>query len=198
MNYLYKKLADPKFYNLKAKIGKIFTLGQNLPKKYLLKQIKPKKGDQILDIGCGIGSHAIFPEKYIGVDLNEKYIEHAKKNHQGTFLVMDAAKLEFPHDNFDYVFSVSLFHHISDIQVEKAINEMKRVCKKGGKILVMDAVFPNKLNLFGYLLFKLDRGKHTRTFDELKRLLSKHNFKLLTKNIEGSFLYRVSTFSYQK
>lgn len=198
MHYLYKKLEDPKFYNLKGKIGKIHTLGRNPIKEYLLEQIKPKKREQVLDVGCGTGGHAIFSEKYIGIDTNEKYIEYAKKNHRGTFLVMDAANLEFPEDNFDYVFSVSLFHHISEAQVEKAINEMKRVCKRGGKILVMDAVFPSKLNLFGYLLFKLDRGKHTRTFDELKSLLLKHNFKLLTKNIGGSLLYRNSAFSYQK
>lgn len=198
MNYFYKKLADPKLYNLKAKIGKIHSLGKNSPNEYLLEQIKLKEGDRILDVGCGTGVHAIFSEKYTGIDVNKEYIEYTKKNHQGAFLVMDVANLEFPEDNFDYVFSISLFHHINDAQVEKAISEMKRVCKKGGRILVLDAVFPSRFNFLGYLLFKLDRGKHTRTFDKLEELLLRHNFKLLTKDIDCSFLYRISAFSYQK
>lgn len=194
MNF-YQALEKPNFYNL---IEKILSLGREPIKNYLLQEIKPKNGEKILDVGCGTGRYAVFSGNYVGIDINPGYIKYAQNKHEGTFQVMDATDLKFLADSFDYIFTVGVFHHISDTQVEGVIREMKKVCKQGGKIFVIDPVFPSKLNFLGYLLFKLDRGKYTRTFNRLHGLLTKHEFRLLEKKIKGVFPYRVPPFFYQK
>lgn len=194
MNF-YKKLEDPDIYNF---IQKILYLGREPIKKYLLEVIKPQKGEAILDVGCGTGRYAVFSEGYTGIDIDENRIEYGKKRHRGRFLVMDGTHLEFPDESFNYIFSIGVFHHINDVQINKVIGEMKRVCRKGGKVLVIDPVFPSRINFIGYAILKLDQGKHARTFDELNQLLLKHNFKLLTPHIKGGFPSRVPVFCYQK
>lgn len=103
-------MEKPKIYNFCVKIASFNNRGL---KNYLLKLIKVKSNDRILDVGCGTGKYAIFPCEYTGIDLNEAYIGYAKKNHQGIFLKMDGADLKFSDKTFDYVFNISTLHHIS-------------------------------------------------------------------------------------
>ncbi len=65
-------------------------------------------------------------------------IELAKKNHgaSATFLVMDAAKLDFPDKSFDAVFDFGIIHHIPNWK--DCLNEMKRVLKPGGELILED------------------------------------------------------------
>jgi len=195
MNF-YKFLENPKIYNF---IEKTLSLGNKSCLNCLGGLIKPKEDNLLLDVGCGTGKYAkLFSKNYYGVDINEDYINYAKGNYNGNFDTMDATDLRFSDNTFDFIFNVSLFHHLSDESIKTAINEMKRVCKNNGKILIIDAVFPSKKNFLGYLLFKLDRGKHTRKLKDLNNLLSRYNLKLIQDNIKGSFPYRFAVFMYQK
>lgn len=193
---LYNFLEKPKAYNL---INKILSLGNKSCEKCLLELVNSKHGDLLLDIGCGTGRYAeLLPGIYYGIDTNKDYINYAKRKYRGNFFVMDATNLKFPDNKFDFIFNVGIFHHMSDEKVKVVLNEMKRVCKKGGKIFVIDPVYPSKLNLIGYLIFKFDRGKHTRTADYLKGLLENRGFKLLKNNIKGSFPNKLCVFAYEK
>lgn len=192
---LYKFFENPKIYNL---ITTIFSFNNKRLKKYLPKLLNVKNNDYLLDVGCGTGKYAIFSCKYVGIDPNEDYINYAKKNYAGTFLKMDGVNLKFPDHTFDFVINISALHHVADNIVEKMIFEMKRVCKKNGLIFIVDAVYPKKINFLGYLLFKFDRGRHRRTFEELRGLLSKNSFKLIADNIGKTFPYRWSVFSHRK
>lgn len=190
--WLYKFLEKPTVYNLWVKISSFDHRGVA---GYLQKLIKVKPSDCILDVGCGTGKYAIFPCDYVGIDSNEDYINYAKKNHQGTFLKMNGADLKFPDKSFNYVFNISTLHHVSDDTVKKMIIGMKKACKKNGRIIVLDAVYPK--NPLGYMLFKLDRGRYRRTFEELKKLLFKFDFELVSSRIEKTFPYRWVVFSYE-
>lgn len=191
--WLHKFFENPRIYNL---ITNIFSFNNQRLKKYLPELIKIKSSDCILDVGCGTGKYAIFPCKYFGIDSNEDYINYAKKNHKGTFLKMDGRDLKFPDNTFDIVINISTMHHISNEIAEKMIREMKRVCKKNGYVYIVDAVYPK--NLLGYILFKLDRGHYRRKFKELKNLVLKDNFQVVTDNIGKTFPYQWSVFSYKK
>jgi SAM-dependent methyltransferase len=74
------------------------------------------RGAKILDFGCGKGDLYQFlkerdiPVEYTGVDINEKLIAMAQKNHPGVdFRVFDIDKDSFSED-FDYIFLCGVFN----------------------------------------------------------------------------------------
>ena len=149
-----------------------------------------------MDLGCGTGRYAdIFGDCYTGVDNNPSYIEAAGKNHLGSFLVADAAKLDFLKQRFDNVLSINTFHHLSDEQVSLAVGQMKKLAIK--QIIVVDPVYPSKFNFLGYFLFKIDRGKYRRSYSQHKGLLESLGFKAIRPRLKNSFPYRVCVFRHE-
>lgn len=193
--WLYKLLENPKIFDLSAKV---LSFNNKRIDKYLPELVKPQSASRILDVGCGTGRYAdAFHCEYFGVDPNEEYIKYAKSHHQGNFSIMDGEDLEFPDNTFDFVLNISVLHHLPDNLVVKMIAGMKRVCKKGGKIFVIEAVYPRKINLWGYLAFKFDRGRHQRTFEQLRDFLCKYGFEVITDDLGKAFTGRWAVFSYK-
>lgn len=199
MKLLEKFFNNPAVYNVIQHIL-AWTGGKTIFKK-LREYIDPKPGDKILDVGCGTGKYTkIFQNSdYIGIDINENYLDYARRRYSfGKFMNMDATKLDFPDNNFKFVFSVSTFHHLSDAQIEQAAEEMKRVCSDNGAVYIVDNVFPRKINFIGYLLFKLDRGSYQRNYEAMEKLLSPHGFEAVDPKLKRTFPYRYAIFEYQK
>ena len=103
-----------------------------------------KDGMRILDVGCGTGFFTRLmvegDEKVtaVGVDLEEPFIDYAKKiatvrQLPIDFITGDAFNLPFEADSFDIVTSHTFFTNIPD--PERAMAEMKRVVRPGGKIV---------------------------------------------------------------
>lgn len=97
----------------------------------------------ILDIGCGDGKITMLmaqevPEgRVIGIDSSSSMIEHAKQlenNYQNlAFFQQDASQLKFQ-EEFDWVFSFSCLHWISD---QKAVWQgIYNALKTGGHAIV--------------------------------------------------------------
>jgi ubiquinone/menaquinone biosynthesis C-methylase UbiE len=89
----------------------------------------PKRGEKLLDVGCGSGiSTSVWNCDCTGIDPSAKLIEVAQKNYPGKrFLVANAEEIPFPDDSFDIVVCVTAIHNFADVR--KGISEMKRVCK---------------------------------------------------------------------
>lgn len=73
-----------------------------------------------------------------GIDLTDFAVKHATKNLEfrglkGTVLKMDAQSLQFPDASFDFVCAWGCLMHMPD--TEKAIREINRVLKPGGRVL---------------------------------------------------------------
>ena len=191
---LYNRIFEnSRIYNLATTI---FSFNNKRIRRYLPGLIKVKPTDSLLDVGCGTGKYDIFSCKYTGIDPNRDYINYAKKHHKGTYIEMDGIDLKFPDNTFDFVTNISTLHHVPDNITEKMIVEMKRVCKKGGQVFIVDIVYPR--NFLGYLFFKLDRGNYQKTFEELENFLSKHDFKTVTSDVGKTMHYRWCAFSYKK
>ncbi len=101
-----------------------------------------EKGMRVLDVGCGTGNHSIklarMGLQVTGIDISEKMLEIARKKAGASlsvnFLYMDAAKLEFENDSFDGAISITAFEFLPE--PEKVLEEMFRVVKKGGSIVI--------------------------------------------------------------
>jgi ubiquinone/menaquinone biosynthesis C-methylase UbiE len=102
--------------------------------------------DELLDLACGPGSLTLDLAPHvgsaIGLDLTPAMLEQAraaqeKRGIEGVKWVQgDAADLPFPDDAFTLVTCSAAFHHFAD--PAKVLSEMARVCRAGGRIVVMD------------------------------------------------------------
>tara|TARA_Y100000034_G_C6907469_1_gene421595 strand:+ start:3351 stop:4154 length:804 start_codon:yes stop_codon:yes gene_type:complete len=116
----------------------------------VFKPIKFKNVKKFLDAGCGTGRHLInLPDhvKLYGLDGSGPMIEEAKKKVKNAkFFVSDVEKMPFPDNYFDVVISVRVLQHLTDH--DRAVKEMCRVLKKGGKMIVMNYNRYTLLNLY--------------------------------------------------
>jgi ubiquinone/menaquinone biosynthesis C-methylase UbiE len=102
------------------------------------------RGLKVLEIGCGLGTDgAQFAEAgadYTGVDLTDAAVELARKRFElfdlpGKFQTADAENLNFADRSFDLVYSHGVLHHTPE--TGKAIREIHRVLRPGGRAMVM-------------------------------------------------------------
>jgi len=102
-----------------------------------------KDGQKVLDIGCGngrlLGAFENKKIEYLGIDNNEKLIEHAKINYSNnnfqTGDILDLGKIS--ELNFDYVFSIAVIHHVpgKKLQID-ALKQLKNKINENGKIII--------------------------------------------------------------
>ncbi|MHA2038754.1 MAG: class I SAM-dependent methyltransferase [Promethearchaeota archaeon] len=112
----------------------------------IAEKLKHIHGGKILDVGTGDGNSILslisFLRSYdsaIGIDIDEKEMKKARfrvKERPITIKKMSGEKLEFPDNTFDLVNIAYSMHHIQNLT--KALNEMRRVLKKGGYFLIKE------------------------------------------------------------
>lgn len=105
---------------------------------------------KVLEIGVGTGKNIeYYPEdlEITAIDFSEKMLEKAKKkavlhNKKIDLLLMDAEQMDFANDTFDTVFTTCVFCSVPD--PVKGLLEIMRVCKPGGKIVMIEHVRSEK------------------------------------------------------
>ncbi|MBT3433290.1 MAG: class I SAM-dependent methyltransferase [Nitrospinaceae bacterium] len=99
---------------------------------------------RVLDIGCGNGyvlsKYARGGADVWGIDLTRKSVELSRRRFSlekldGHFLVGNAEELPYPDGHFDLVTSMGVLHHVPSF--EKAVSEIRRVLRPGGRFLMM-------------------------------------------------------------
>jgi ubiquinone/menaquinone biosynthesis C-methylase UbiE len=172
MNFLYRLLDLPPVYKLSQFLlapGANMVISRKI--HWLFMRLSPQ--DKILDVGCGPSSW-LFREnlKPVGVDLSAAYIKkYRQAGAEG--VVSSSEHLPFPDHMFGSVWSIGLLHHLSTSQAKKTVQEMVRVCRKNGTVIILDAVLPQQplVKPLAYLLRKLDRGRFVRSETEIIKLL---------------------------
>lgn len=130
-------------------------------------------GRRVLDVGCGPGTNAaLFREcRYVGIDLNPKYVEYAQQRFAGQFICSDAVDFDYePLGKFDLIFLNSLMHHLSDQGCRNLLTKLKSCLASEGTLAILDLVLDNTSPV-AYALAKADRGDFARPEDEWRDLL---------------------------
>lgn len=102
------------------------------------------KEKDVLEIGCGNGSHAQLLSQhagsYVGIDLTSYAVTSTTRrlrslNLDGSVRQMDAEQMDFPDRSFDFIWSWGVIHHSANTR--QIIEEMHRVLRPGGEARVM-------------------------------------------------------------
>jgi phosphatidylethanolamine/phosphatidyl-N-methylethanolamine N-methyltransferase len=182
------------FYNFL--FGRIFNPGRKLSVD-VVNQNAPYSA-KVIEVGVGTGlSLPLYRNdlQITGVDISEKMLEKAKKragDHQlrGLSLqVMDAANLKFPDESFDYIVAMYVVSVVPDIN--KFLDEVCRVCKKNGDIVIVNHfVSENKLLK---LFEKLISGAHAligfKSDFSIDQILQHPHLKMLNQKKTNLFGY---------
>jgi ubiquinone/menaquinone biosynthesis C-methylase UbiE len=99
----------------------------------------------VADIGAGSGfiTEGLLDkvEKIIAVDQSEKMLSYMRKKFSGCnnidYRIGESEKLPIADEETDYVFANMYLHHVENPQ--KSINELYRILKPGGKLIISDA-----------------------------------------------------------
>lgn len=139
--------------------------------------------DTVLDVACGPGivvcAFAEITRHATGVDLVPAMIEQARslQRERGlknvSWKVADVSILPYADDSFSIVTSRYAFHHLE--HPRNVLSEMKRVCKPGGKVALVD------------VLASADPGK-AECFNQMEKLRDPSHIRVLPlAEMEGLF-----------
>ena len=105
-------------------------------------------GDQALEVGVGTGKNLpYYPRdvKVTAVDLSPRMLERARRRASVLGLEvelreMDVQDLAFPDHIFDTVFATFVFCSVPDPVL--GLRQLRRVCKPGGRLLLLEHMRP--------------------------------------------------------
>jgi SAM-dependent methyltransferase len=147
----------------------------------------------VYDIGCGNGRHMRGNYQFVGLDNCINFVDICLQNGLSVFYGDMCRMIRFPNDCAEYILCIAAFHHIDTHNKRiKALKEMKRILKPGGKMLltVWSILQPSKtkrtFNYFGDTVVPFnDSGKITKRYyyifqiDYLVSLFLMCGFKIL-------------------
>jgi len=123
-------------------------------------------GKKVLDVGAGNGyvlsKYAQEGAEVWGIDITNTAIDLCCRRFElfglrGDFLVASAEELPFESDSFDCVCSMGVLHHTPN--TAKAVDEIFRVLKSGGRLIVMVYHRNSALYRWKFPLMSLVTGK---------------------------------------
>lgn len=131
-------------------VGLISLGRERIFRQAALDLVDIKPGMNMLDVGCGTGSLTIAARQkqgkdgvVIGIDPSSNMVNLAREKAEKAgvpieFQVGVIEKLDFPDDQFDLVFSSLMMHHLPDELKLAGLEEVHRVLKPGGKLLIIE------------------------------------------------------------
>lgn len=190
-----RKIEEREFHNklrsdeLKKDQGEYQYLTSNkkyysidkLNKEYVFNWLEERcSGKKVLDYCCGYGDYTFLAAEYgaaaYGIDISDVTIKtcQEKAREKGLadktfFYVMDAEKMTFPDNFFDFILCMGVLHHLD---FKAALRELSRVLKPDGKIICTEALGHNPIIQYYRRL-----TPHLRTAYETEHIIKMSDLK---------------------
>ncbi|MFC1629045.1 class I SAM-dependent methyltransferase [Gemmatimonadota bacterium] len=109
-----------------------------------ISMLPPCEGASVLDVGCGTGMYLELysrPDCQIsGIDLSPAMLAIARKRlgSQAHLLLEDASQMPYEDETFDIVLASLFLHELSPETRSAIMDQMKRVLKPDGRMLITD------------------------------------------------------------
>lgn len=120
---------------------------------------------RVLDVACGPGTNASrFPgSRYVGIDINEHYLNMARLKSNGEFIQADLSSTQLTFlGKFDTILVNSFLHHLPDEGVQRVLSQLASVLESDGRVHILELVLPERPGI-AKLVAKLDRGRYARS-----------------------------------
>jgi len=129
--------------------------------------VQPKPGQRLLDVGCGYGdlSNCLRDVKYVGVDLNQRYIAYAKRhqNDQSVFIAGDVTELSKDElGTMDCAVAIGVLHHLSDADCTRTLQALSSMLSPQGRFVAAEPAWHPDQRTTARVLAALDRGRYVR------------------------------------
>jgi SAM-dependent methyltransferase len=139
------------------------------------------------DIGCGNGKNMDYRDdcEFYGCDFSNGLVKICNEKNLN---VINGNVLDIPFkgDMFNNTLCIAVIHHLSDIEKrKKAVKELVRVTKKGGKILILVWAFEQEKNSKRKFL---EQENFVDWKDKNQNLLGKRYYYVFKKNELESLL----------
>lgn len=136
----------------------IMSLGQSRAlRKVPIDLAALQPGETVLDVGCGTGDVTLAAARRVGpggavygIDPSAQMIDLARRKagrtgSAVTFSVEPVESMTFPDASFDVVISSLMMHHLPPDLRRRALGEIQRVLRPGGRLVIVDLQPPSRL-----------------------------------------------------
>ena len=130
---------------------------------------------RVLDVGCGPGTNTrhFAGSEYLGIDINRRYIEDARRRHQRHFLAADVRTyVAPPKERFDFILANSFLHHLNTGDVLGILSHLRSLLSDEGHVHALELVMPENRSV-ARLFARWDRGKFARPREEWQSIFEK-------------------------
>ena len=121
-----------------------------------MEAVEPRSTDHVLDAGCGTGINCsrlnLLVSRIVGIDLSSEMLKRAEQRiiREGLsntcVLRGDVTQMQFTSESFDKVICTSVLQYLNNGECEAALQELVRVCRPGGRIILH---VKNRTSLYG-------------------------------------------------
>ncbi len=132
---------------------------------------------RVLDVGCGPGTNATrFPgAEYVGIDINDRYIDFARAKYPGhRFVQADLRTADLSSlGTFDTILVSSFLHHIPDDAVRRILRQVPSLLGPDGTVHMLELISWERGSYVGALAL-LDRGHYARRVPAWRELFEEY------------------------
>lgn len=146
----------------------------------------PTTNLKIMDVGCGTGTMMNYLKKYgsvVGIDTSDEALNFCRQRGKRKVYKANINRLPFNNSSFDLVTALDVIEHVEED--DQALQELFRVCKKGGRVTIT-------VPAYNFLWSKHDialEHKRRYTAKELKKKIENVGFHMEFFSYTNIFIF---------